>query len=108
MRTFPAVIRRAITLRDKGCTWDGCDRPAGWCDGHHVQFWQRDFGATSYDNGVLLCPVHHAGIHKGEWTLRMVRDGIPELVPPKWLDPAQRSRRNSMHDLSVHTGYDNG
>ena len=27
-RTFPQAIRRAITLRDRGCIWPGCDRPA--------------------------------------------------------------------------------
>ena len=54
-RTFPAHIRRAITARDKGCAWPGCDRPPDWSDGHHIEFWRRDFGATSYDNGCLLC-----------------------------------------------------
>lgn len=100
-RTFPVGIRRAITLRDGGCVWDGCDRPAGWCDGHHVRFWQRDFGSTSYDNGVLLCPFHHTEIHKGEWKIRMAPDGIPELIPPKWLDHRQRPRRNVMHRLPM-------
>lgn len=98
-RTFPVGIRRAITLRDGGCVWDGGDRPAGWCDGHHVRFWQRDFGGTSYDNGVLLCLFHHTEIHKGEWQIRMARDGIPELIPPQWLDRRQRPRRNAMHRL---------
>jgi hypothetical protein len=65
-RTFPAHIRRAITAGDQGCAWPGCDRPPDWCDGHHVRFWLRDFGATSYENGCLLCPYHHTEIHKQE------------------------------------------
>src|SRR3954451_10613652 len=24
-RTFPAALRRAITVRDRGCAWPGCD-----------------------------------------------------------------------------------
>ena len=36
-RSFPAAIRRAITLRDRGCTWPGCDRKPGWCDAHHIR-----------------------------------------------------------------------
>jgi hypothetical protein len=58
MRSFPAHIRRAITARDRGCVWPGCDRPPDWCDAHHIKFWRRDFGDTSYGNGCLLCPYH--------------------------------------------------
>jgi len=100
-RTFPAAIRRAIAARDRGCIWDGCDRPPDWCDGHHVQFWNRDFGPTSYHNGVLLCPYHHAEIHKEQWLIRMAPDGIPELIPPKWIDPRQEPRRNKLHHCAV-------
>jgi hypothetical protein len=27
-RVWPAAIRKAITDRDRGCRFDGCDRPA--------------------------------------------------------------------------------
>ena len=93
---FPAHIRRAITARDKGCAWPGCDRPPDWCDGHHIEFWRRDFGNTSYANGCLLCPHHHTEIHKREWVIRMASDGMPEFIPPRWLDPMQRPRRNTL------------
>jgi hypothetical protein len=95
-RTFPAHIRRAITARDKGCAWPGCDRPPDWCDGHHIEFWQRNFGNTSYGNGCLLCPFHHTEIHKREWVIRMDADGTPEFIPPRWLAPTQRARRNTL------------
>ena len=28
-RTYTRAMRRAIKARDRGCVWDGCDRPAG-------------------------------------------------------------------------------
>jgi Domain of unknown function (DUF222) len=99
-RTIPIAIRRAITLRDKGCVWPGCDRPPSWCDGHHVKWWQRDLGDTSYDNSVLLCAYHHSEIHRSEWDVRFASDGVPELVPPKWLDPKRQARRNRLHHIN--------
>ncbi len=95
-RTFPAHIRRTIVARDQGCIWPGCDRPPDWCDGHHIDFWDRDLGPTSYENGCLLCRHHHTEIHKDEWLIRMAGDGIPELIPPKWIDPQQKPRRNTL------------
>ena len=97
-RLFPTAVRRAITLRDKGCVWPGCDRPAGWCDAHHVRFW-ADGGPTSRDNGVLLCRRHHSEIHTGHWQIRWATDGIPEFVPPTWVDPQQVPRRNTAHHI---------
>ncbi len=32
----PAHMRRALVLRDRGCTFPSCDRPASVCDAHHV------------------------------------------------------------------------
>lgn len=63
-RTIPPALRRALDLRDGGCTWPGCDRPPEWCDGHHVEHW-ADGGATSLDNLRLLCRFHHRMIHEG-------------------------------------------
>ena len=37
-----------LRLRDKGCTFPGCDRPPSFCQAHHVRYWTRDTGpATS-------------------------------------------------------------
>jgi hypothetical protein len=61
-RTFTAAQRRAIVARDRHCIWTGCDMPAAWCDVHHGVHW-ADGGATSVDNGMLLCGRHHDRVH---------------------------------------------
>lgn len=71
--------RRAISARDKGCVFPGCDRPPSWCDVHHVLWYSRG-GATDVSNMCLLCPAHHSLIHTGRWQLMMI-DGIPYAKP---------------------------
>ena len=61
-RVVPAAIRRALALRDKGCTHPGCTRPHHWCDAHHIVHW-ADGGVTSLDNLRLLCRRHHRLAH---------------------------------------------
>jgi len=97
-RLFPTAIRRAITQRDKGCSWPGCDRPAGWTDCHHVRHWLDD-GPSAYQNGVLLCRRHHTEIHFGHWEIVFAADGVPEFIPPQWVDPARTPRRNTSHHI---------
>lgn len=95
-RTIPPAIRRAVTVRDKGCIHAGCDRPADWCDVHHVKHW-IDGGATSIDNLCLLCHRHHWTIHHSGWEIAFV-DGIPHVIPPAIIDPQRKPRRNALHD----------
>src|SRR3954471_7486967 len=33
--------RRALTQRDGGCIFPGCDCSASWCDAHHVIWWEH-------------------------------------------------------------------
>jgi 5-methylcytosine-specific restriction protein A len=47
---------------------------------------------TAIDNMVLLCRTHHRMIHTAGWTVR-IRHGLPEFIPPKWLDYQQRPRQ---------------
>jgi len=63
-RSVPAALRRALALRDKGCTHPGCTRPHHWCDAHHIVHW-ADGGETSLANLVLLCRRHHRMAHEG-------------------------------------------
>ena len=98
VRLFPPSVRRAIALRDKGCAFPGCDRPPSWCEAHHVDWWERDLGSTSYHTGCLLCQFHHTLIHQGDWTVTM-EEGRPTFWPPPWIDPQRNPRRNNLHHL---------
>lgn len=65
-RTVSGPTRRALVIRDGGCRFDGCDRPAPWCDAHHYIHW-LDLGETNLDNLVLLCRSHHRMVHEGRF-----------------------------------------
>ncbi|MDP8955473.1 MAG: HNH endonuclease, partial [Actinomycetota bacterium] len=66
--------------RDKRCRWAGCDRPAAWCQVHHVKHW-TDGGETCLANGVLLCVRHHHLVHEEGFGVEMV-DGEPVFRRP--------------------------
>jgi hypothetical protein len=95
-RLYTGAGRRALTLRDGGCAFPACDRPARWCDAHHIKSW-LDGGETNLDNGVLLCRHHHQLVHHGGWEVRLGSDRRPEFLPPARLDPLRRPRRNAYH-----------
>ncbi|MDR2321212.1 MAG: DUF222 domain-containing protein, partial [Microbacterium sp.] len=54
-RLFTPTQRIALAVRDGGCRWTGCDRPASYCEAHHIDEWARDEGRTDIDRGILLC-----------------------------------------------------
>jgi len=83
-----AAIRRALELRDGGCAFPGCERPPAWCAAHHIDHW-ADGGITALSNLVLLCDRHHVVVHHQGWTVRIGPSGLPEFIPPPWIDPDQ-------------------
>ncbi len=98
-RLVTRAIRTALTLRDGGCVFPGCDTPATACEAHHVVPWWDD-GPTSLTNLALLCHHHHALVEptkdgrRDQWRLRVAGDGVPELIPPARLDAAQEPVRH--------------
>ena len=62
-RLHSRAQRIAIAIRDKHCTEPGCDRPPAMCHVHHDDGW-ADGGRTDLGNGRLLCPRHHARLHR--------------------------------------------
>jgi hypothetical protein len=99
VRLFTAEQRRAITTRDKGCAFPGCDIPPAWCEAHHIIWWS-DGGVTDIDNGVLLCRRHHVLIHHSRWRIEQDPDGgRPWFIPPAHIDPDRKPRRNNHFHL---------
>ena len=96
-RLAPARQRHALAARDRGCSFPGCDVPPAWCQAHHVVAW-ADGGLTNLDNLTLLCGWHHRQFERQGWRCVMT-NGVPEWIPPAWIDPAQRPRRNHARHL---------
>ena len=71
-RVWSTAQRRAVTARDQHCTAQGCERPAQWCDIHHIVHWANG-GKTSIENGRLLCRYHHTQQHIQDKTRRAQR-----------------------------------
>ncbi len=97
-RLANATLRRALSLRDRGCAFPDCDLPPRWTDAHHLTAWTAG-GPTSLDNLVLLCRRHHRAAHDptAGWHIRLGADRHPDFVPPPDIDPAQHPRRNLYH-----------
>ncbi|MCK9921022.1 HNH endonuclease [Frankia sp. AgPm24] len=92
-RIVPPHIRRALVSRDVCCAFPYCDRPSSWCDAHHVKHWV-DGGETKIDNLVLLCSRHHRRVHREKWQIVVSGDRRPSFIPPSFIDPQRRPRRN--------------
>ena len=81
---------KALRVRDHGCVWPGCDRPATWTSAHHLVHWING-GPTDLSNLVLLCYRHHWMVHEGEWQIVRADDGRMLTIPP--ITPFQRLAR---------------
>ena len=85
-RTVSANLFAALVVRDRNCRFPGCDRPASWCDAHHVVH-VADGEATCPSNLVLVCSRHHHRLHQPGWSATLGDDA--ELVVS---DPEGRHR----------------
>ncbi|MFP5282080.1 MAG: DUF222 domain-containing protein [Actinomycetes bacterium] len=84
----------ALIARDGGCSFPGCASPPEWCDRHHLVAW-ADGGSTAVDNLTLLCGYHHHNFVARGWSCRLNPDGLPEWIPPAWLDRDRRPLINT-------------
>jgi Domain of unknown function (DUF222) len=96
-RTATPGQRRALAIRDKGCTAPGCGRGPKWTTPHHITFWS-DLGPSDLINYGLVCERDHRLLHHGGWEMRL-HNGVIEWIPPAWYDPDRRPIRNTAHDL---------
>ena len=99
-RLVTRQIRQALHARDNGCVFPGCNRPPADCDAHHIIPWQQR-GETSLANLCLLCKHHHNLLEPDErrpsdmqWQIRIGPDGVPEVIPPRYVDQHIRPRRH--------------
>ncbi|WP_255358540.1 HNH endonuclease signature motif containing protein, partial [Terrabacter sp. Root181] len=109
-RVVPHRTRVLVLDRDRGCRFPGCGTTRN-LEIHHLQHW-RDGGPTDTTNLLGLCPFHHDGHHRGEFTITgdpTRPDGLtfhtdtglligPPHRPPRLTlaqdpDPKQRDRR---------------
>jgi hypothetical protein len=74
VRLFTAAQTRRLWLRDRHCTYPGCDMPGHWADAHHLVHW-ADGGPTDLSNAALLCERHHTVVHSRRYAGRVVQDG---------------------------------
>jgi len=96
VRTATPAQRRALALRDKGCTFPGCTKGPKWCVPHHIVHW-ADGGTTDLTNQGLTCGRDHYLAHHGGWEMRL-DNGVIVWTPPAWYDPQRRPIRNTAHD----------
>ena len=61
--------------------------------------WQHG-GPTEIGNLVMLCGRDHRVLHESHWVVRF-GDGLPEFVPPRWIDPEQRVPRRPASPTSL-------
>ncbi|NJC21916.1 hypothetical protein BJ994_000992 [Arthrobacter pigmenti] len=60
-------LRTWIQVREKTCTFYGCNRPASRCELDHLISWAGN-GTTSQDNLYPVCKRHHMLKHQTDWT----------------------------------------
>ncbi len=98
VRTVPIGLWRSLLVRDGGCTWEGCDAPASWCDVAHGHTAFAAAGRLSPDNAALLCRRHHRRFDGGGH--RIVIQGSSVSYLP--VDVTEVRRNGS--DRSEHPG----
>ena len=80
-RTISGPARKVLNVRDRGCTWPGCERPVSWTSGHHLKHWING-GTNEPNNLTLLCYRHHWMVHEGSWQIVRDSDGRMLTIPP--------------------------
>lgn len=86
LRIVPERTRVLVEDRDGGCRFPGC-KVSGFVENHHIRHWSRG-GSTDMDQLVSLCPAHHAGHHRGEFSIAgdpSRPDGLVFRGPGGWV-----------------------
>ena len=86
-RLFTPAQARVVLLRDRHCSFPGCDIPGFWSQLHHVWHW-LDGGLTDVDNAALLCTRHHTIVHRDRLTATVTPTGVRWDTTPGSYDRA--------------------
>jgi len=98
-RLVTPALRTALALRDGGCAFPGCHARPSVCEAHHIVPWWAG-GVTALGNLVSLCHHHHALVEpakyctRDQWQIRLAKDGVPEVIPPRRIDAEAKPRRH--------------
>ncbi|MGI9622810.1 MAG: HNH endonuclease signature motif containing protein, partial [Acidimicrobiales bacterium] len=57
-RLYTKRMKTILAVRDRHCTWPGCDLPPPKCEVDHITEWQHG-GPTNIANSRLRCRYHH-------------------------------------------------
>jgi hypothetical protein len=57
-RLYTSQQRITLAIRDGGCVWPACTRPASYCEAHHIDHYAEHHGRTDIDRGLMLCRFH--------------------------------------------------
>lgn len=102
-RLYTKEHRHAIITRDRTCRFQGCTSQPSRSEIHHIDWWERNHGETSLENGVLVCKRHHTEIHEG--TLEVTKDefGLPSIVVAGAC-PTQRRNHPGLNETAPSIG----
>lgn len=101
-RLVTPAIRTALTLRDGGCAFPGCNVQPHRCEAHHITPWWAN-GSTRLANLALLCHHHHALVEpakfglRDQWRVEIAADGLPQFLPPARFDRERTPLRHQRH-----------
>jgi hypothetical protein len=111
-RLADGPLRRALELRDGGCSFPNCFEPASRCEAHHIIPWWCG-GPTTLNNLALYCPHHHALIeprreltpdgqlkpNPNQWQAT-IHQGHGAVTPPTLTDPGHQPITHQRHQTT--------
>lgn len=99
-RTATDAQWSAIKSIHSTCAWKDCEVRIGWCQPHHIQYWEHN-GKTDIVNLVPLCNEHHHLVHEGSWSIKLEPDRRLKIFDPgnqliATTDPPNRNRNGGI------------
>ncbi|MEW9873263.1 DUF222 domain-containing protein [Arthrobacter sp. HS15c] len=90
---IPAAMRQWLRLRDRKCSFPGCNNQSLDNEADHILAW-ADGGTTGITNLESVCRKHHRLKHTTGWT----PTDASTHKPPGWTSPTGRHYQSEHHD----------